>query len=165
MRQDFVSNISHELRTPLASLKALTETLQESALDDPPAAQRFLSRMETEVDALGQMVEELLELTRIESGRVPLKMSPTPPGQLIAQAVERLNVQAERAGLAVEMDCPEDLPPVLADASRLEQVIVNLLHNAIKFTPADGSIRLSAKAQDGEVIVRRAGYRHGYRRR
>ena len=152
VRQDFVSNISHELRTPLASLKALTETLQESALDDPPAAQRFLSRMATEVDALGQIVEELLELTRIESGRVPLKMSPTPPEQLIAKAVERLNEQAERAGLTVEIDCPIDLPPVLADATRLEQVIVNLLHNAIKFTPSGGDIRLSAKTQDDLVI-------------
>jgi two-component system, OmpR family, phosphate regulon sensor histidine kinase PhoR len=152
VRQDFVSNISHELRTPLASLKALTETLQESALDDPPAAQRFLSRMETEVDALGQMVEELLELTRIESGRVPLKMSPTSSEQLIKKAVERLNEQAERAGLTVEIDCPPELPPVLADAIRLEQVIVNLLHNAIKFTPPGGYIRLSAKRQDDTVV-------------
>jgi two-component system phosphate regulon sensor histidine kinase PhoR len=152
VRQDFISNISHELRTPLASLKALTETLQESALDDPPAAQRFLLRMETEVDALGQMVEELLELTRIESGRVPLKMSSTPPERLIRKAVERLNVQAERAGLRVEIDCPADLPQVLADAIRLEQVIVNLLHNAIKFTPQGGSIRLSARAE-GETVI------------
>jgi two-component system phosphate regulon sensor histidine kinase PhoR len=152
VRQDFVSNISHELRTPLASLKALTETLQDSALDDPPAAQRFLARMVTEVDALGQMVEELLELTRIESGRVPLKMSPTPPEQLIADAVERLSLQAERAGLNVEIDCPPDLPMVLADATRLEQVIVNLLHNAIKFTPEGGNICLSAKSQNEMVV-------------
>jgi two-component system phosphate regulon sensor histidine kinase PhoR len=152
VRQDFISNISHELRTPLASLKALTETLQESALDDPPAAQRFLLRMETEVDALGQMVEELLELTRIESGRVPLKMAPTPPKRLIGKAVERLNVQAERAGLTVEIDCPADLAQVLADATRLEQVIVNLLHNAIKFTAEGGTIRLSARSE-GETVV------------
>ena len=71
VRRDFVSNISHELRTPLASLKALTETLQSGALEDPPAARRFLQRIETEVDALTQMVSELLELSRIESGRVP----------------------------------------------------------------------------------------------
>jgi two-component system phosphate regulon sensor histidine kinase PhoR len=152
VRQDFISNISHELRTPLASLKALTETLQETALDDPPAAHHFLSRIETEVDALGQMVEELLELTRIDSGRVPLKMSPTPPDQLIAEAVERLNEQAERAGLSIEVDSPQDLPLVLADANRLEQVIVNLLHNAIKFTPEGGNIRLSAKTQEDMVI-------------
>jgi two-component system phosphate regulon sensor histidine kinase PhoR len=152
VRQDFISNISHELRTPLASLKALTETLQETALDDPPAAQRFLARMETEVDALSQMVEELLELTRIESGRVPLKMSSTPPERLIHKAVERLSVQAERAELTLTIDCLDNLPHVLADATRLEQVIVNLLHNAIKFTPAGGRIRLSARAE-GEMVV------------
>jgi two-component system phosphate regulon sensor histidine kinase PhoR len=152
VRQDFISNISHELRTPLASLKALTETLQESALDDPPAAHRFLLRMETEVDALSQMVEELLELTRIESGRVPLKMTPTSPLQLISQAVERLNLQAQRGGLQVTIDCPPDLPPVLVDARRLEQVIVNLLHNAIKFTPQGGQITLSAQHQPERIL-------------
>ncbi len=73
IRRDFVSNVSHELRTPLASLKALTETLQEGALEDPPAARRFLLRMDNEIDNLTQLVQELLELSRIESGKVPLK--------------------------------------------------------------------------------------------
>lgn len=152
VRQDFISNISHELRTPLASLKALTETLAESALDDPPAARRFLSRMETEVDALTQMVAELLELSRIESGRVPLKMTPSSPLKLIEGAFERLRLQAERAHLAVEINCPPDLPHVLADAGRLEQVLVNLLHNAIKFTPPGGQIILSAQGQDENIL-------------
>jgi two-component system phosphate regulon sensor histidine kinase PhoR len=152
VRQDFISNLSHELRTPLASLKALAETLQENAIDDPPAARRFLQRMETELDALTQMVEELLELSRIESGRVPLKMSPTPPSRLIHQAVERLALQAERANLEISIHCPEDLPPVLADERRLAQVIVNLLHNAIKFTPAGGKIDLRAERDDDAII-------------
>lgn len=152
VRRDFISNLSHELRTPLASLKALTETLQDGALDDPPAAQRFLDRMLIEVDALSQMVEELLELSRIESGRVPLRLAPVDPADLLAAAVERLGVQAERAGLTISIDCPSDLPPVLADAARLQQVLVNLLHNAIKFTPSGGQIRLSAAAQPGQVV-------------
>jgi two-component system phosphate regulon sensor histidine kinase PhoR len=145
VRRDFISNISHELRTPLASLKALTETLQEGALDDPPAARRFLQRMETEVDALSLMVSELLELSRIESGKVPLRLNPVSPCSLLADAVERLRLQAERAGLQIQISCPEDLPEVLADASRLEQVIVNLLHNAIKFTPSGGQIFISTQ--------------------
>ena len=77
IRRDFISNISHELRTPLASLRAVVETLQDGALDDPPAANRFLERAELEVDTLTQMVEELLELSRIESGQVPLKLART----------------------------------------------------------------------------------------
>jgi two-component system phosphate regulon sensor histidine kinase PhoR len=151
VRRDFISNVSHELRTPLAALKALTDTLQEGALDDPPMAHRFLERMETEVDSLSLMVSELLELSRIESGRVPLKLNPVPPSELINNAVERLRLQAERNGLNVAIEYPENLPPVLADAPRLEQVIVNLLHNAIKFTPAGGRITVGAEPA-GEAV-------------
>jgi two-component system phosphate regulon sensor histidine kinase PhoR len=151
VRRDFISNISHELRTPLAALKALTDTLQEGALDDPPMAHRFLERMETEVDSLSLMVSELLELARIESGRVPLQLSPVPPCDLIDGAVERLRLQAERSGLNLTIACEENLPAVLADYSRLEQVIVNLLHNAIKFTTAGGSITVGAQPA-GEAV-------------
>ncbi len=152
IRRDFISNISHELRTPLASLKALTETLQEGALDDPPAAHRFLQRMETEVDSLSLMVSELLELSRIESGRVPLQLTPSRPLEIISDAVDRLRLQAERAGLEMQIECPDDLPSVLADPNRLEQVLVNLLHNAIKFTPSGGEILISANPLDGQVV-------------
>jgi two-component system phosphate regulon sensor histidine kinase PhoR len=145
MRRDFVSNVSHELRTPLAALKALTETLQTGALDDPPAAHRFLEQMETEVDALSLMVTELLELSRIESGRVPLERKPTRPLDIINPACERLRLQAERARLSLQIECPEDLPLVLADAARVQQVVTNLLHNAIRFTPPEGRVIVSAQ--------------------
>lgn len=151
VRRDFISNISHELRTPLAALKALTETLQEGALDDPPAAHRFLQKIETEVDALSLMVSELLELARIESGRVPLNIEPTYPCQIMINAIERLFLQAERAGLEIKTNCPDELPNVLADISRMEQVLVNLLHNAIKFTPSGGKIYVSAD-EKGDYI-------------
>jgi two-component system phosphate regulon sensor histidine kinase PhoR len=152
VRQDFISNISHELRTPLASLKALTETLQDDALEDPPAARRFLQQMETEVDSLSLMVSELLELSRIESGRVPLKMQAITPYTLVSQAVERLRLQAERAELELSVDCADDLPAILADPTRLEQVMVNLLHNAIKFTPAGGTVLVKAEQQSEKVL-------------
>jgi two-component system phosphate regulon sensor histidine kinase PhoR len=152
VRRDFISNISHELRTPLASLKALAETLQSGALEDPPAAQRFLSRMETEVDALSHMVTELLELTRIESGQVPLKLSSISPCQLLENASERLRLQAERAGLSVHIDCSQVLPEVTADPPRLEQVLVNLIHNAVKYTPPGGEIILTAYNQVDIII-------------
>jgi two-component system phosphate regulon sensor histidine kinase PhoR len=152
VRRDFLSNISHELRTPLASLRALVETLLEGGLEDQPAARRFLGQMETEVDSLTQMVQELLELTRIESGRVPLQLENIAPGDLLRSAVERLQLQAERAGLEITLDSPDDLPPVLADPQRLEQVLVNLLHNAIKFTPSGGEIRLAAEIRDNDIL-------------
>jgi two-component system, OmpR family, phosphate regulon sensor histidine kinase PhoR len=152
MRRDFISNVSHELRTPLAALKALTETLQTGALEDPPAAHRFLEQMETEVDALSLMVTELLELSRIESGRVPLERKPTHPSEILNPAYARLNLQAERSKLSVTVDCPADLPPVMADAIRVQQVVVNLLHNAIKFTPQGGQIVLQAQAHNGSIL-------------
>jgi two-component system phosphate regulon sensor histidine kinase PhoR len=152
MRRDFISNVSHELRTPLAALKALTETLQAGALEDPPAAHRFLEQMETEVDSLSLMVSELLELSRIESGRVPLDRVSTRPIEIVNPAYERLRLQAERAGLTLTIECPEDLHPVLADATRVQQVVVNLLHNAIKFTPSGGQVLVRADQEEQAVL-------------
>ncbi len=152
VRRDFISNVSHELRTPLASLKALTETLQEGALEDPPAARRFLQKMENEIDNMTQLVRELLELSRIESGKVPFNFKPVAPNELVARAVERMQLQAERAGLTLRQECADNLPNVMADAERIEQVLVNLLHNAIKFTPAGGEIVARTWKEAGQVI-------------
>ncbi len=147
VRRDFISNLSHELRTPLASLKALTETLQDGALDDPPAAQRFLSRIETEVDALTQMAQELLDLSRIESGQVQLDIQEIAPQKILQGAIERMRLQAERADVHLTLDCPSELPSVQADVARIEQVLVNLIHNGIKFTSTGGTVTLSAEAE------------------
>jgi two-component system phosphate regulon sensor histidine kinase PhoR len=152
VRRDFVSNVSHELRTPLASLKALTETLQQGALTDPPAAQRFLSQMDDEIDNLTQMVQELLELSRIESGKVPLQKKEINPCAVIDPAVKRMTLQAQRSSLELLNACPETLPEIAVDSSRLQQVLVNLIHNAIKFTPPGGRIEVSAHAEEKFVI-------------
>lgn len=152
LRRDFVSNVSHELRTPLASMKALTETLREGAVDDPPAAQRFLGRMDIEIDTLTQMVEEMLELSRIESGRVPLERRAVLPVELVEKAVDRMVLQAQRAGLTIEKQVQPDLPKVSVDFNRMVQVIVNLLHNAIKFTPFGGSILCGAESHVEGVV-------------
>ena len=153
MRRDFISNLSHELRTPLASLKALAETLQDGALDDPPAAHRFVGQIQVEVDALTQMVTELLELSRIESGRLSLDLQPVSPSELLSSASKRMQVQAERAGLDLRVECRDDLPKVKIDSQRLEQVLVNLIHNAVKFTKTGGEVVLFAN----EVSVGGAG--------
>jgi two-component system phosphate regulon sensor histidine kinase PhoR len=151
VRRDFVSNLSHELRTPLASLKALAETLQEGALDDPPAARRFVDQIQIEVDALTQMVHELLELSKIESGRFSLDLSPISASDLLHSAARRMQVQAERARLTLRVESVEALPKVEVDSQRLEQVLVNLIHNAIKFTRPGGEVVLCAEPVPGEV--------------
>lgn len=153
MRQDFISNISHELRTPIASLRALVDTLSDGALDDPVAAHRFLRHMEVEVDALTQMVQELLDLARIESGKAALQLEAVPSVNLLRRATDRLRAQAERAELALRMDLEKELPAVHVDAGRVEQVLTNLIHNAIKFTPPGGTICISAIATDADTLT------------
>ena len=145
VRRDFVSNISHELRTPLASLKAVVETLQDGALDDPPAAKRFLRRAAGEIDTLTQMVEELLELSRIESGQVPLKVRETAVSDLLLIPLDRLKPQASRKNIELSLDVAANLPKVIADEERIQRVVTNLIHNAIKFTPEHGAVQVSAK--------------------
>ncbi len=151
VRRDFVSNLSHELRTPLASLKALTETLRGGAMQDPKAAAHFLESIETEVDAMTQMAGELLELTRIESGQLPLEFKPVPAYELLHTAVERMQAQAVRAGLTLRLESGQEETEVRADSPRLEQVLVNLIHNAIKFTKPGGEVVLSAGTEAGFV--------------
>lgn len=145
VRKDFVSNVSHELRTPLTSLKALTESLRAGALEEPDTARRFLGHIETEVDALSELVSELLELARTESKEVKLRLEDTDPCSLLSGAIERLRLQGQRSGLSITVECAADAALVNADPIRLEQVLVNLVHNAIKFTPSGGRIVASAK--------------------
>jgi two-component system phosphate regulon sensor histidine kinase PhoR len=154
VRRDFISNISHELRTPLASLKVVVETLQDGAIEDPPAAKRFLHHIETEVNALAQMVQELLGLSRIESGKAGPNIQPTSVHAMLHSPIERLRPQAERAGLSLTLVLQDDLPPVRADSEQMRQVITNLVHNAIKFTLPGGDITVSAEIRvEDEVLI------------
>lgn len=141
-RRDMVANVSHELRTPLASVKLLVETLQSSP--PPHVAQRMLVQMAQEVDAVTQLVDELHELSQIESGRMALQLRPAALAPVAARALERIRPQAERKALHISAHVSEQLPPVLIDAPRIGQVLLNLLHNAVKFTPAGGDISIRA---------------------
>jgi two-component system phosphate regulon sensor histidine kinase PhoR len=155
-RRDMVANVSHELRTPLASVKLLVETLQS----EPPAtiAQRMLSQMAQEVDAVTQLVDELHELSQIESGRVALQLAPTALEPVVARALERIRPQAERKSLHISAQVSERLPLALMDASRVGQVLLNLLHNAVKFTPPGGDISIRALLITIGAETQRVGY-------
>ncbi|GAB4110911.1 MAG: ATP-binding protein [Roseiflexaceae bacterium] len=141
-RRDMVANVSHELRTPLASIKLLVETLQSEP--PPPIAQRMLSQMAQEVDAVTQLVDELHQLSQIESGRVALQLTPAAFHVLVHRTVERIRPQTERKQLKIEPYVDPALPLVLMDADRIGQVLLNLLHNAAKFTPEGGLISIQA---------------------
>ncbi|MHC1741300.1 MAG: ATP-binding protein [Anaerolineaceae bacterium] len=154
MRQDFVSNVSHELRTPLASLKALTETLQDGAVDDPPTAKHFIDRMDIEVEKLTQMVVELLELSRIEYGQISLHLADCDVNDLLSETIDRLKLQAERTAITLVYELPENFPPVYIDRGQIEHVLVNLIHNALKFTPPGGKVTVSAKSEPDQTVFR-----------
>lgn len=153
VRREFVANVSHELRTPLSSIKALVETLEAGAVDDPEVSSDFLRRIVGEVDRLAALVDELLDLARLESGRVALRTEPLDPADLLGQAVERLLPQLERARLRLTLAVAADAPPVLADRARVEQVMLNLVHNAVKFTPPGGAIGVSAAPEGAWLRV------------
>ena len=150
MRSDFVANVSHELRRPITSLKAMAETLEEGAVDDPSAARDFVGRMHREIDGLAQLVNELLALTRIESGSEPLALARRSPAELLEDCARRMGPLAARANVALVVE-PTAAGDVSADTVRVEQILANLVHNAVKFTPSGGTVRLSAANEDGAV--------------
>ncbi len=152
-RRDFVANIGHELRTPLASIKLLVETLTRSMHDDPEAADDFLRQIDIEVDGLTQLVRELLELSRIESGQIQLNRRAANIPELLERAAGRLRAQAERSGVALDVGVTPTLPPAYADADRVEQVLVNLLHNAIKFNQPGGKVILKAQTDEAGLHI------------
>lgn len=151
-RRDFVANVSHELRTPVAALKALVETLEQGAIDDPLEGPRFLGRMHVEVDGLAQLVAELLDLARAEAGRLDLSLAPCRADELVREAAARAAPAARQAelGLDVEVDAEDELW-VDADWRRMGQVLSNLLGNATKFTPANGRIVAGARRRANNV--------------
>jgi two-component system phosphate regulon sensor histidine kinase PhoR len=151
VRRDFVTNVSHELRTPITAIRLLAETLQNGAIGDPEVASAFVQRIALEVAHMGQMVEELLELSAIESGRRPLTRERVRVDELF-QTIDRLRPLAEERRLDLRVEITAQTPPILGDAGRLGQVLRNLVHNAIKFTPPDGVITVSAAPLDGDRV-------------
>lgn len=153
VRRDFVANVSHELRTPLASIMLLVETLENGALDDPDASRHFLHRIQVESESMRRLVEELLELSRLESGRLSLELTPVPIDDVLDDVVNRLAPAAQAKRVDVQLDLQDPLPPAMADCERLTQVLMNLVHNGIKFTPDDGTVVIRARQQGRGILI------------
>lgn len=147
VRRDFVANVSHELRTPIASINLLVETLQNGAIADADAAQHFLHRIEVETQAMARLVEELLELSRLESGALSLNVESVCLRDVLENVANRLAPTAQHKGVEVRLDIQDGSARVTADPKRLEQVLMNLMHNAVKFTPAGGQVTVRAVRQ------------------
>ena len=145
VRRDFVANLGHELRTPLTSIKLLAETLTSGAVDDPATSRDFVTQIEREADHLAQLVDELLDLSMIESGETKLSLEALDPDEVVAACAVRIGVVAERREIHVRR-----LPPsssagqALADPIRLGQALLNLAHNAVKYSHHGGEVRIGA---------------------
>jgi two-component system phosphate regulon sensor histidine kinase PhoR len=156
IRAEFVDNLSHELRTPITTIGLLTETLardvEAAGAAMPERMRDRVGKLEVEIANVSQMVTELLDLARIESGGPQLHLDDVDLGRVVSEAVERLRPLAERHGIGLRTEIAEDLPPVRGEASRLGQVLTNLVHNAIKFSPS-GSEVVATLALEGEHAV------------
>ncbi len=152
VRKDFVANVSHELRTPLTSIKGYVEALLDGAKDHPEEAARFLEIILKQSDRLNLILEDLLQLSQIESGRVQFKREAVALRSVVERTLASLKPQLERKGHTVTLTLPADLPPAAGDEDRLVQVLTNLLDNAIKYTPDRGTIRIEGHHVD-EVWV------------
>ena len=147
-RQDMVANLSHELRTPLTALRLLADTLQVPAGQDPSTARELASKISAEVDTLSQMTQEMLDLAAIESGRQVIRLVPTSLADVVARALERHADQARRQGVTVRVEVPAGLE-VLADGDQAVRAVENVLHNAVKFSPAGGVVEIRGGLDDG----------------
>ena len=152
-RREFVSNVSHELRSPLAAIRAMTETLQDGALNDTDTAQDFLTRILNDTQRMTTMVNELLELSRLESGQAPIHLAPVSLASVVAEIESRFDVSPDHERLKLETNVPDGIPLVIGEADKLNQVLANLVENAVKVTGDGGLISISANATDRWVEV------------
>jgi two-component system phosphate regulon sensor histidine kinase PhoR len=155
MRRDFVANVSHEIKTPLTAIKGFVETLHQGGVDNPEEAERFLGIIMKHVDRLNSIIEDLLSLSRIEQEdqRNEITLKKGPIHKVIQTAIQVCQAKADAKHIAVELNCPPGLTAQF-DATLLEQAFVNLLDNAIKFSPENSKIRIEAGSRNSEVFLR-----------
>jgi two-component system phosphate regulon sensor histidine kinase PhoR len=147
VRRDFVANASHELRTPLTSIRGFVEALEDGAVEEPSTARRFLGKIRTHAERMGTLVADLLELSRLEAGERPPQWERLDPAEVAEDALASFEELARAKDIKMSHR-DEGAPPVESDADRLRRILANLLENAVKYTPAGGTV---------EIVTRPAG--------
>ena len=152
-RREFVANVSHELRTPLTNIRSYTETLYDAVGELPIETEKqFLGVIGSESERMARIVTDLLTLSRLDYGRMDLRMTRFKLADMLRNVANAMKLTAEDSGHELLVDTPDKLPELMGDRERLEQVVVNILSNAVKYTPAGGHIRLSAREISGERV-------------
>jgi len=151
IRQEFVANVSHELRTPVASIKGYAETLLEGALDEKENAREFVKIIHDDSNRLAKLVDDLLDLAKIESGKMKMIFMPIDPKPYIHRAISILENTARQKSIIIKEDYRGETPKIKADEVRFSQVLINLIDNAVKYTPENGMVTVSIYAEDSFV--------------
>lgn len=152
MRKEFVANVSHELRTPLTTIKSYTETLLDGAMENKEYTVNFLKVIDSESERMTRLVKDLLQLSRLDYDNIQWNMKKIDVYKIISECVYRMNISAKQKNQILEFNSDESIPEIMGDKDRFEQVIVNILSNAIKYTPENGKIEVALKL-DGENII------------
>lgn len=152
MRREFVANVSHELRTPLTSVKSYTETLLDGAREDPATTEHFLKVINDETDRMARLVKDLLILSQHDSG-IRLNIEDISLGDLVGSCVERLRREAELKGQDLRFNIRQGIPIIKGDRHRLDQLLTNVIGNAIKYTPEKGKVSVNCYCEKDKVVI------------
>jgi signal transduction histidine kinase len=152
-RREMVAAVSHDLRTPLTTVRAMVEALTDGVVTAPDEVGRYLGLIRGEVTHLSRLIDDLFELSQIESGALRLELAPTRLSELVAQTLEAYEAPARQRGVALERDADGALPTVRVDAARVARILRNLIDNALRHTPAGGTVRVEARADHPAVRV------------
>lgn len=144
-RKDLIASVSHDLRTPLTSMRAMVEAMSDGVVSDPATVQRFLNTIKGEVEHLSTLIDDLFELSRLDSGTVELQLRPSSVEEILARVLESMTAQAGQRALNLRSRLQGELAPVLVDEHKIQRVLHNLIQNAIRYTPADGTILVEAQ--------------------
>jgi two-component system phosphate regulon sensor histidine kinase PhoR len=152
-RRELFEAVSHDLRTPLSSIRVMIESINDGVVTDEITIKRYLQTAQSEIETLSQLVNDLFELSQIDAGLLKLHTNAVLLQKLIPDTLETMTAQAASYGLTLKGDIDQGLPPVIVDRSRVQRVLFNLIQNAIRHTPPDGSIDISAVDNGEEVVV------------
>lgn len=156
MRTDFVANVTHEIRTPLTAIIGFLQTLLDGAMDDKETARKFLQTIANNAERLRRLVDDLLTLSSIELNETHLKLEPLPVDDLVKSVLPMVESGAREKRIRLDIDIPDVIPAILADRDRAAQILMNVLHNAVKFTPEEGNVTVSAHEdeKEGRVVLK-----------